>query len=119
MATARDTLQKEEELVKLKGACCCRNHHRRVQDDLSRACLGKRAKLIAASVVASFRFVSFRFCSAAESMHEAMARSVSEQSQLAVAEAMSTFEETRLAPKLRCAKNQMIFVLPWVYIPLF
>jgi hypothetical protein len=49
-------------------------------------------------------------------MHEAMARSVSEQSQLAVAEAMSTFEETRLAPKLRCAKNQMsLFCHGYIY----
>jgi hypothetical protein len=50
-------------------------------------------------------------------MHEAMARSVSEQSQLAVAEAMSTFEETRLAPKLRCAKNQIwsLFCHGYIY----
>jgi hypothetical protein len=35
-----------------------------------------------------------------ESLHDAMVRSVDEQCELAVASAMTTFEETRLAPKL-------------------
>lgn len=60
VTSAVETLQKEEELVKLK-----------------------------------------------EGMHDAMVRSVGEQCELAVAAAMTTFEETRLAPKLTGLTNDL------------
>lgn len=60
VTSAVETLQKEEELVKLK-----------------------------------------------EGMHDAMVRSVGEQCELAVAAAMTTFEEARLAPKLTGMTNDL------------